>query len=265
MKAEDYILDTEIECERLDRQGELHGRDNVLRRFGDLRGKTVLDAGSGSGWVSRLLAQTFPDAEIIGLDINPRYVEYAGRKAAELGLNNVRYITGDLQAIPLETGSIDVLWSQFVLYFVPDPQLAITEFQRVTRPSGLIMAAVQERALCQNYPEDPQLQALIDQFISAIIPGWQSKALPQMLRLAGLTDVSLEICVDNIYTMIGSASPAQIQNVREVLAGPISSRMDLFDSPSKAGKFLEDWIAYLKRDDTTTITTYWVAKGHVPS
>jgi SAM-dependent methyltransferase len=264
MKAVDYILDSDIECERLDRQGLLQGQKNVLRHFGDIRGKTVLDAGSGSGWVTRLLAQTFPDADIIGVDINPRYVDYAQRKAADLCLDNVRYVLGDLQDIPLDTGCIDVVWSQYVLYFVPDPQAAVNEFKRVTRSKGRVMVAVHERTLCQNHPEDPKLQPLIDRLISEILPGWQSKALPDMLRRAGLAEIDADISFENIYTMIGPASAAQTRNVREVLAGPISARPEIFGSENKASEFLESLIRYLERDDTSTFSPYWLAQGRVP-
>ena len=264
MKAEDYILDSDIECERLDRQGLLHGPENVLRHFGDMRGKTILDAGSGSGWVTRLLAVTFPDAEIIGMDINPRYVDYARREAADLGLDNVSYLVGDLQDIPLEAGCVDAVWSQFVIYFVPDRQAAVNEFRRVTRPKGRVMVAVHDRTLCNNQPEDPELQPLIDRLISEAIPGWRSMALPDILRRAGLSEIDLDISVDKTFSMIGPASAAQARNVREVLAGPISARAEIFGSESDASEFLENLVRYLERDDTSTITTYWLAHGRVP-
>ena len=264
VKAEDYILDSDIECERLDRQGLLHGPENVLRHFGDMRGKTILDAGSGSGWVTRLLAQTFPDAEIIGMDINPRYVDYARREAADLGLDNVSYLVGDLQDIPLEAGCVDAVWSQFVIYFVPDRQAAVNEFRRVTRPGGRVMVAVHDHPLRKNHPEDPELQPLIDRLVTEALPGWRSMAMPDMFCSAGLSEVGLDISVDSIYSAVGTASAAQTRNVREVLAGPISARSEIFGSESDAAKFLENLIRYLERDDTSTITTYWLAHGRVP-
>ena len=264
MKAEDYILDSDIECERLDRQGLLHGPENVLRHFGDMRGKTILDAGSGSGWVTRLLARTFPDAEIIGVDINPKYVEYARREAAALGLDNVSYLVGDLQDIPLEAGCVDAVWSQFVIYFVPDRQAALNEFRRVTRPGGRVMVSVHDRTLCKNHPEDPELQPLIDRLVTEALPGWRSMAMPDMFRSAGLSEVGLDISIDSIYSAIGSASSAQTRNVREVLAGPIAARAEIFGSESAASEFLENLVRYLERDDTSTITTYWMAHGRVP-
>ena len=218
----------------------------------------------GSGWATRLLARTFPDADIIGVDINPKYVDYARRKAADLRLDNVSYVQGDLQDVPLDTGSVDVVWSQFVIYFVPDRQAAVNEFRRVTRPGGRVMVAVHDHPLRKNHPEDPELQPLIDRLVTEALPGWRSMAMPDMFRSAGLSEVGLDISVDSIYSAIGSASAAQTRNVREVLAGPISARSEIFGSESNAAKFLDNLIRYLERDDTSTITTYWLAHGRVP-
>ena len=72
-----YVLDTDVECDRLERQALLQAPECVLKHTNVGPGMRVLDAGTGSGAVARLLAQSFPQAEIVGMDIHPQYVEYA--------------------------------------------------------------------------------------------------------------------------------------------------------------------------------------------
>lgn len=79
MEAKDYVLDTDVECDRLERQGLLHGRDRVLEQVDLAAGTPFSDAGSGSGWVARTIASTFPNTQVVGTDINPRHVECARR------------------------------------------------------------------------------------------------------------------------------------------------------------------------------------------
>jgi len=263
--ASNYILDSAIECERLDRQGLLQGSETILRHFDCLDGKRILDAGSGSGWTSRLLAQRFPNAEVVGIDVHPGYVDYARRKAQELGLSNVHYFVGDLQDMELTSGSFDVVWSQFVLYFIPDASAAMKEFRRVAKVGGKVSVALHGDPLQQNHPEDPSLQPLIERLVAESIPGYQAKALPELFSKTGLVDINLDIRTDPIYTTIGKAKPEQTRNIREVLAGPISKLTHIFGSKEKGSAFLEDLIAYFEREDTSAITTYWVTTGTVPA
>ena len=87
--------------------------------------------------------------------------------------------------------------------------------------------------------------------------------MPDKFRRAALEAITFDICVDNIYTVIGTASAEHIRNVQEVLAGPISARPEIFGSNEKALAFMQNWIRFLEREDTSTITTYWVVKGLV--
>ncbi|GLY05651.1 MULTISPECIES: methyltransferase domain-containing protein [Actinoplanes] len=99
-------------------------------------GQRLLDAGSGSGEVARLLAAevgTF--GEVVAVD------HAASVTAAAVGLHdgsNVRYLTGDVCALDLPGGGFDGVWCERVLQHVDDPDVAIAEMIRVTRPGGRI-------------------------------------------------------------------------------------------------------------------------------
>ena len=256
--AKDYVLDSGIECERLDRQGQVQGFENVLRHF-DLRpGMKILDAGSGSGWVSRNLALAHPEVEIVGADYNPDYVAYAKAKAGAAGLSNLSYEVADIQHLPFEDGAFDLVWCQFVLFFVPDAQATVNEFARVARRGGQVKVAIHQRTMLDNHPVEPEVQEDLEELVEAILSGWRVNRLPEMFRSAGLDRIDLDISTDRIYTMIGRASDDQIRNVREVLSKPIATFTDIFGSEEAGEEFLENLLAYLRRDDTSTITPYYV-------
>ena len=64
----DYVLDSHIECERQERQALLQGPDCILKHFSSGHWLRILDGGSGCGAAARLLAKTFPQAEVVGVE-----------------------------------------------------------------------------------------------------------------------------------------------------------------------------------------------------
>jgi SAM-dependent methyltransferase len=91
------------------------------------KGDTVLDLGSGAGndcFVARALAGE--TGRVIGLDMTE----------AMIGFANVEFRLGDIENMPVESNSIDVVISNCVLNLVPDKQKAFREIFRVLRPGG---------------------------------------------------------------------------------------------------------------------------------
>jgi SAM-dependent methyltransferase len=225
----------------------------------------LLDAGSGSGWVSRLVAQTFPEAEIVGVDLNPAYVSYAGEKASELGLTNVRYEQGDLQSLRFADGEFDVVWSQFVLYFLPDPFAALTEFKRITRSGGRVISAMHQLP-GWSVPAGTDTQFKMDNFIAAILSGWRCEALPQLYKRAGFADIDLDVQLDRIYSkLVGPIDPAHRRNVEDVLSGPMQRLADKLGGVEAAADLMRNWLSFLSDEDTSYVSTYWIGKGTVPA
>ncbi|BBH63943.1 hypothetical protein ACTI_06280 [Actinoplanes sp. OR16] len=118
------------------------GRHPEIRRvrrtaFDALRphpGQRLLDAGSGAGDVSRRLAATVsPSGEVIALDHSASITAAA---VARHDGSNVRYLTGDVEALDLPSASVDGVWCERVLQHVGSADRAIAEMIRVTRPGG---------------------------------------------------------------------------------------------------------------------------------
>ncbi|MEZ4808068.1 MAG: arsenite methyltransferase [Flavobacteriales bacterium] len=100
-------------------------------------GDTVLDLGSGAGndcFVAR--HETGPDGRVIGVDFTPEMVSKAKENALKLGYQNVEFRQGDIEALPLTSGIVDVVVSNCVLNLVPDKRRAFAEVLRVLKPGG---------------------------------------------------------------------------------------------------------------------------------
>ncbi len=100
-------------------------------------GDTVLDLGSGAG-IDAFVARSLVGAtgQIIGVDFTPEMIAKARENARKLGYDNVSFVEGDIEAMPIEDASIDVAVSNCVLNLVPDKEKAFAEMHRVIRPGG---------------------------------------------------------------------------------------------------------------------------------
>ncbi|MCA9495273.1 MAG: class I SAM-dependent methyltransferase [Myxococcales bacterium] len=104
----------------------------ALERLSVAAGQRVVDLGCGEGWASRWLAERIgPGGEAIGLDGSAAMLE----RARLTPRPHLRYIQGDLLALPFEDASVDRVFSMEALYYVPLDQ-ALAEVFRVLRPGG---------------------------------------------------------------------------------------------------------------------------------
>lgn len=104
----------------------------------DLRpGDVVLDFGSGAGADVLISARrVLPGGRAIGLDMTTEMLELARRNAADAGVENVEFIEGYLEEIPLPDASVDVVISNCVINLAADKALVLREAARVLRPGG---------------------------------------------------------------------------------------------------------------------------------
>ena len=100
----------------------------------------LLDVGSGTGALAFSLAERQPQSVVQGIDPSSEYVEYAGRKNPFP--DRVRFGVGDAQHLQFADASFDASLSLLVFNFIPDRRKAISEVRRVTKPGGVVAAAV---------------------------------------------------------------------------------------------------------------------------
>jgi arsenite methyltransferase len=100
-------------------------------------GETVLDLGSGGGADVLISARRVaPSGRAIGLDMTDEMLELARSNAAEAGVENVEFVKGYIEDIPLATASVDVVISNCVINLSADKPRVLREAARVLRPGG---------------------------------------------------------------------------------------------------------------------------------
>lgn len=100
-------------------------------------GETVLDLGSGAGVdVFRAAQAVGAGGYVIGVDMTPEMIARARENAEKAGYANVDFRQGDIENLPVEDRSIDVVLSNCVINLVPDKRRVFEEIYRVLKPCG---------------------------------------------------------------------------------------------------------------------------------
>ena len=101
-----------------------------------------MDLGSGAGVDCFLAAQVVgPNGKVIGVDFTPAMLERARENQVKLGLDNVTFRQGDIESLPLEDSTVDVVISNCVINLAPDKDAVFREAYRVLRSGGRLMGS----------------------------------------------------------------------------------------------------------------------------
>ena len=151
-------------------------------------GETVLDLGSGAGADVLISAgRVGPTGKAIGLDMTDEMLELARRNAAEAGAENVEFVKGHIEDVPLADGTVDVVISNCVINLSGDKDRVLREAARVLRPGG--------RFAVSDVVADPDMDEATRADMAAwtgCIAGAQTREeFEQALTAAGLVDVEI--------------------------------------------------------------------------
>jgi SAM-dependent methyltransferase len=151
-------------------------------------GETVMDLGSGAGndvFIAR--HEVGAEGRVIGVDMTPDLIARARANARTLGFDNVEFRLGEIERLPIESGSIDAIVSNCVLNLLPDKAPAFAEMLRVLRPGGRF--CISDIVASATLPDDVRQ-------VAALYVGCVAGALPQsqylaLIAAAGFADIRI--------------------------------------------------------------------------
>jgi malonyl-CoA O-methyltransferase len=99
--------------------------------------KTILDAGCGTGYCTRILNKAFSKAKVTGVDIAAGMIEEAKKQNGFF--TKIDYQVADIEELPFEDNSFDVVFSNLTVQWLNDSKLLFAELNRVLKPGGLLI------------------------------------------------------------------------------------------------------------------------------
>ncbi len=157
--------------------------------LGELKpGESVVDCGSGAGADSLIAAQMVgPRGHVIGVDMTPEMISKARQSALEMGMSNVEFRDGYLEALPVPDAWADVIISNGVLNLVPDKEAALLEMYRVLKPGGHIQIA--DIAVQKPVPEGSKSDVTL--WTGCIAGGLLKAQLERKVMAAGFKEIEV--------------------------------------------------------------------------
>ncbi len=152
-------------------------------------GDVVLDLGSGGGIDVLLSARRVaPDGKAYGLDMTPEMLELANANKAKAGVENVEFLLGSIEDIPLPDESVDVIISNCVVNLSADKGQVFREAFRVLRPGGRL--AISDVVLSR--PLTPELTEVMSLWTGCIAGALVEDDATALMRAAGFEQVDIE-------------------------------------------------------------------------
>ncbi len=150
-------------------------------------GETVLDLGSGGGldcfYAARLVGAT---GRVIGVDMTPEMLALANENAKKVGATNVEFRKGDLESLPVDDASVDVIISNCVINLSPDKDRVFAEAFRVLKPGGRVAFS----DMVTRIPLPEILRSNMNSWAACVSGAITDKDYLDKMRLAGLIDVA---------------------------------------------------------------------------
>ena len=151
-------------------------------------GEVVVDLGSGGGLDVFLAAsQVGPNGKAIGIDMTHQMLELARANAEKGGYENVEFLEGQIDAIPLADGTADIVISNCVINLAPDKNKVFREIHRVLKPGGRM--AISDIALKQELPGELAQSAAA--LVGCIAGAISMKDYEEGLKDAGFAQVAV--------------------------------------------------------------------------
>ena len=152
-------------------------------------GETVLDLGSGGGIDVLLSARRVgPTGKAYGLDMTDDMLELARENQRKAGVENVEFLRGEIESIPLPDNSVDVIISNCVINLSADKDRVLREAFRVLKPGGRF--AVSDVVFRGDMPE--QLRRSVELWVGCIAGALRDTEYLEKLKAAGFTQAGVE-------------------------------------------------------------------------
>jgi ubiquinone/menaquinone biosynthesis C-methylase UbiE len=266
-----YILESQAESERLDRQSRAKAFDfrDELAPIDVREGQTILDAGCGSGIVTDYLSRLAPGVKVTGWDFSQDRVDAANAKYG--ASENVRFVRRNLLDpdttldVDAFSGSrFDTIVCRYVLrhFKNADAKKVVRKLFDALKPGGTLYCIDVEGVLGDVYPASQFLRDALSRLRSTEVVDFQvARKMPSMLLEQGFEAVDWRVLVSEFR---GQDLSDEIENLKQSVKNAEPLALSILGGPESLARFSAEYFAALRGPACTLFYNRLIAKGTRP-
>jgi len=151
-------------------------------------GDIVLDLGSGAGFDAFLASpRVGKTGKVIGVDMTPEMIKKASENAKTGNYKNVEFRLGEIEKLPVEDDSVDVIISNCVINLSPDKEAVFKEAHRVLKLGGRLM--ISDLVLAKDLPKE--IKDSVEAYVGCLAGAIKKDEYLRLMTMAGFQDVKV--------------------------------------------------------------------------
>jgi SAM-dependent methyltransferase len=223
--------------------------------------RSVLSVGCGPAVFLREIAENHPNIEAVGVDISAARIKDAENRLR--GLPNAHAHVGEAVALPFESDRFDLVFSRFLVEYLPEKLQAIREMKRVCSPGGKVLLQDLDGQLVWHFPEDSDLQQKTERVLRSLaktgFDPFVGRKLFSLCLSAGLADVTVQIDPYHLYA--GTIDDTQFSQWRKKLEIAERQIAAVLGGDDAARKYSDQFLSYLQNPSTLTYSCLFTVTG----
>jgi SAM-dependent methyltransferase len=262
-----YLMESEREAERLEFKTDAEEVRRRLDLVGILPGMQVLDAGAGSGAVSRVISTMVgPLGRVVALEKSPERASFAARRGFEDRLANLDVVQADLYHVPFGQDSFDLVWCEFVFEYLRDQVAAASVLANAVRPGGRLIVADLDGYAQFHYPMPTEVKHGLEQVMRVLesqFDPFVGRKLYHLLRKAGLGDIKVHMLPYHFYP--GAAPEKHIEHWRWKFQTISRVVAPTFGGEESYARWVESFLEMLHDPDRFSYSVLFIVEGRKPT
>ncbi len=224
-------------------------------------GARILDAGCGSGVVTRYLGEQNPHAQVMGCDLSPDRIEMAKKAVGDL--RNVSFTNASIAQTTFAENNFDIVISRYVFQHLT-PELAkqaLAEFKRILKPKGKLFLIDGDGLFVNLYPQSATVaNGIAKMSESKMVDFSVGRKLPSLMDSAGFSQLEWRLLTANHQ---GDSREDEVQLMRERFQAAHAQLSQILGDKG-AREFAEAYLRDLGSSASTYFTETFVVKGTKP-
>lgn len=264
MSKANYVLESSSEFERLEKQSQNDAYDCSveLSEYTPKKNAIILDAGCGSGLVSRYLAETYSHTKVTGADFSEDRVRQAREHSK--GIKNLNFQTENLNRLSFDHSHFDTVVCRYVLEHLSKDDLPRTlrEFYRCLRPNGKIVAIDVDGFIYNLFPQTELVSKVIAELIAKQpLDMHIGRKLPHFMVKAGFENITWRIDTQSFQ---GERLQTELQLIKERFDQAMPFLISFLGSEETAKKFVKEYFESANQPGAVLYFNKFVVTGEKP-